>query len=257
MASIRRTDILALSGLRNDGRKPNEIRRMHIEMDDNSAVVSMGLSTAAARVTGPIDCQRRSDERPDRAIVEVSIQVLSFATADRRTSSSATDRRVVEATHLIQKALEATILVHTYPKTRIVVDISVLADDGGRLVVATNAATLALLEAGIPMKDFVCACAAGFAGGSDTTSEPLVDLNRKEEVSGSAVIPCAILPQRGTVVMTLCEAHLQDYDEYQRLMDAATDGCRAVFDNMQAAVKERAAAVLSASAGHARIKLAS
>lgn len=255
--SIRRSDILALSGLRHDGRKPHEIRRMQIEMQDNAAVVSMGLSTAHARVIGPTECQRRSDELPDRAIVEVSLQILSFATADRRTTSSGTDRRVVEATQLLQKALESAILVHTYPKTRILIDISILADDGGRIVVAMNAATLALLEAGIPMKDFVCACAAGYTGSSDAASEPLVDLNRKEEVSGTAVIPCAILPQRGTLVMTLCEAHVQDYEEFERLVDAASEGCRAVFDNMQAAVKERAATVLAARSGHARISVVS
>ena len=72
MSSIRRTDLLALSNLRNDGRKQEEIRRMRIQMgplgDSNggSALVEMGLTVVLATVRGPMECTRRSDELPDR-----------------------------------------------------------------------------------------------------------------------------------------------------------------------------------------------
>ena len=79
-SSLRRTDILALSNLRNDGRKPEEIRRMRIQMGPlaiatsamagdavgGSALVEMGLTVALATVRGPTECARRSDELPDR-----------------------------------------------------------------------------------------------------------------------------------------------------------------------------------------------
>lgn len=127
----------------------------------------------------------------------------------------------------------------------------------GRLCAAINAATLALMDAGIPMKDFVCACSAGYAGGgnADTT---LVDLNRREESSsgGQAAVhlPCAILPQRGTVVLAQCESRLPNFETMERVMEAAMDGCRAMFDIMQAAVRENAAAFLAAQNGRATIQ---
>jgi ribonuclease PH len=72
MTSIRRTDLLALSNLRNDGRKAEEIRRMRIQMGPlgdsvgGSALVEMGLTAVLATVRGPLECTRRSDELSDR-----------------------------------------------------------------------------------------------------------------------------------------------------------------------------------------------
>ena len=44
--------------------------------------------------------------------------------------------------------------------------------DGGTRCAAINATTLALIDAGIPMSDFVVSCAAGYIDGT-----PLLDLN--------------------------------------------------------------------------------
>jgi hypothetical protein len=73
-SSLRRTDILALSNLRNDGRKAEEIRRMRIQIGTSSekvggsALVEMGLTVALATVSGPMECTRRSEELPDRYV---------------------------------------------------------------------------------------------------------------------------------------------------------------------------------------------
>lgn len=264
MSSLRRTDLLALSNLRNDGRKPQEIRRMRIQMGSSccssggdirgSAIVEMGLTTALATVTGPTECARRSDELPDRAVLEVTVAVAPFASADRRTYNASTDRLLLEASQMLQTALEATLLLQTFPRQRIQIHVSVLADDGGRLCAALNAATLAVLDAGIPMKDFCCACSAGHGG---TNNAVLVDLNRREESGNDTVyLPCAILPQRGTVVLAQCEARLPDFEALEQVLEAAMEGCRAVFEYMQAAVKERAASTLAARSGRATIHAA-
>lgn len=272
-ASIRRTDLLSLSNLRNDGRKPHEIRRLRIQIGPlqqvgessnsctGSALVEMGLTKAFATVTGPTSCLRRTDERSDRAIVEVTVQAAPFSTADRRNFNPNSDRRLLEISHALQRALEAAILLETYPRSRIQVDVTILADDGGRLCAAVNAASLAVIDAGIPVKDFVCACSAGYSSTIGTSSTtPLVDLNRREEAGGSSGgsvhLPCAILPQRGTMVLAQCEARVPDWNTLERVLEAATDGCRAVFELMQAAVQEKAAAALAARSGRANIAVA-
>jgi hypothetical protein len=40
----------------------------------------------------------------------------------------------------------------------------------------------------------------------------------------------------------------------ERVMDAAMDGCRAVFDILQAAIRERAATLLGARSGNASLQ---
>mmetsp|Transcript_109505 Transcript_109505/g.223816 ORF Transcript_109505/g.223816 Transcript_109505/m.223816 type:complete len:287 (+) Transcript_109505:259-1119(+) len=259
-SSIRRTDLLALSNLRNDGRRPGEIRRMRVQLGPSSttasgaeavggsALVEMGLTVALATVKGPIACLRRSDELPDRAVVDVSVKAAPFAPAggDRRLTNPNTDRRLIEISHLLKRALEATILLHLYPKSRIRVQVVLLADDGGRLCAAINAASAALIDGGIPLRDVLCACSAGYAGG--TTDTTLVDLNRQEESSqhgkNAVCLPCAMLPQRGTLVLSQCEARLPDFATLDRVLEAAMAGCRAVFEILQAAVRERAAALM-------------
>ena len=62
----------------------------------------------------------------------------------------------------------------------------------GRTAAAINAATLALIDAGVPMRDFVVCCHAGFV---DNT--PIVDLNYAEECSNCADMPVAIMPNCG------------------------------------------------------------
>lgn len=215
--------------------------------------MEMGLTIALASVRGPMECQRRSDELPDRAVLEVVVRAAPFGWgADRRISNPHTDRRLLEVSTMVQRAMEASILLQLHPKSRICLNILVLADDGGRLCAAINAATLAVMDAGIPMKDFCVACAAGVSG-----DETLVDLNRREESSNAGqpavVLPCAILPQRGTIVLAQCEARLPSVDLLHRVQTAAMDGCRAVFEIMQAAVRERAATLLSARQGHASV----
>jgi exosome complex component RRP41 len=222
-----------------------------------SALVEMGLTIALATVRGPMACARRSDELPDRAVVDVSVKTAPFAPSggDRRVTNPNTDRRLIEISHLLKRALEATILLQLYPKSRIQVHIVVLADDGGRLCAAINAASVALVDAGIPVKDILCSCSAGYAGGSTDTT--LVDLNRQEESShagqNAVSLPCAMLPQRGTLVLSQCEARLPDFDTMERVLEAAMDGCRAVFDILQAAIRERASLLLGMRNGQGTV----
>jgi exosome complex component RRP41 len=255
--SYRRTDLLELSNLRNDGRKPHEIRRIQIEMgvvpgSIGSAVMQMGLTSCLAIVNGPMECVRRSDEMSDRAIVDVSLQIAPYASSERRIYNPNTDRRLIEGAVQIQHALESAILLQTYPKSRIAISISILSDDGGRLCTAINAATLALIDAGIPMKDFCVACSAGGTiNGIDSTSI-FIDLNRNEESTNqngtnSVYLPIAILPQRNTIVLAQCsDSRLPDLSSMELVIEAAMEGCRTIYEHMQTAVQERAVSLLKA-----------
>ena len=64
----------------------------------------------------------------------------------------------------------------------------------GLLQTCINAATLALIDAGIPMLDYVCACSAGCID-----KEPILDLNNLEESADTPELTVAILPRSGKV----------------------------------------------------------
>lgn len=71
-----------------------------------------------------------------------------------------------------------------------------LQADGGTYCASVNAATLALIDAGVPLHACVCACAASMAwrGGEP---EPLVDVGHVEEAAGGVVLTVAALPSTG------------------------------------------------------------
>lgn len=55
---------------------------------------------------------------------------------------------------------------------------------------------MALIDAGIPMMDYVCACSAGCID-----KEPVLDLNNLEEASDTPELTVAILPRTGKVTL--------------------------------------------------------
>ncbi len=57
------------------------------------------------------------------------------------------------------------VLLTLFPRSQIDIYIQVLQSDGGDKAAAINASTLALIDAGVPMRDFVCACTAGCIDG--------------------------------------------------------------------------------------------
>lgn len=75
----------------------------------------------------------------------------------------------------------------------------VLQADGGNYSASVNAATLALIDAGIPLKEYVISCTASLANGNI----PLVDISHLEESSGGPTLTIAALPLSGKVSFVL------------------------------------------------------
>lgn len=83
-----------------------------------------------------------------------------------------------------------------FPKTQIDIYLQIFQNDGGLLQSCINAATMALVDAGIPMLDYVCACSAGCID-----KEPVLDLNNLEESADTPELTVAILPRTGKVTL--------------------------------------------------------
>ena len=90
--------------------------------------------------------------------------MASFSTGERRKRRQS-DRRSTEIAYVIKQSLESLILRDLLPRTQIDVFLQVLQADGGAKCAAINAASLALVDAGIPIKDIQSSCAAGFLDG--------------------------------------------------------------------------------------------
>lgn len=110
--------------------------------------------------------------------------------------------------------------------------LQILQSDGGNYSACVNAATLALVDAGIPMRDYVCACTAGFV--EDT---PLVDLCHAEESGGGTTLSLAILPRSENIALVQMDARLHQ-DHLSALMEAATESCKSLSKVLDGVVRQ-------------------
>ena len=99
--------------------------------------------------------------------------------------------------------------------------LQVLQADGGNYCAAVNASTLALIDAGIPLKDYVTACTAGYIH-----DRVLIDVNNQESsIGGGSELTMAMLPKSEEIVL-LEMAQRFHVDHLEKVMDAAVQGCK-------------------------------
>lgn len=113
----------------------------------------------------------------------------------------------------------------------------VLQSDGGNYCASVNAATLAVIDAGIAMRDYVCACAASFI--EDT---PVLDINYLEESSGSPELIVATLPKSDQIVFLEMNARVHE-DHLSKVLDAAMKGCKDIYAILDRSVRDHVAEV--------------
>ncbi|XP_043860335.1 exosome complex component RRP41 isoform X2 [Dromiciops gliroides] len=203
-------ELLSDQGYRVDGRRAGELRKIQARMGvfaqaDGSAYIEQGNTKALAVVYGPHEMRgSRSRALPDRALVNCQYSMATFSTGERKRRPHG-DRKACEMGLQLRQTFEAAILTQLYPRSQIDIYVQVLQADGGNYAACVNAATLAVLDAGIPMKDFVCACSAGFVDGT-----ALADLSHVEEAAGGPQLALALLPASGQLALLEMDARLHE-----------------------------------------------
>lgn len=231
-------DIVLLdeNGYRIDGRKKYELRKIHMEVGvlknaDGSAYVEWGKNKILAAVYGPREIHPKHLQRPDRAILRVRYNMAPFSVEERKKPGP--DRRSVEISKVIRGALEPAVILQLFPRTAVDVFIEVLQADAGTRVAGIAAASLALADAGIPMKDLVAACAAGKIEG-----EIVLDLNKEEDNYGEADVPVAIMPLKNDITLLQMDGYLTK-EEFNEAIKLAIKGAKAVYQKQREALRDK------------------
>jgi len=224
------------NGRRLDGRRPDEMRPLKIEAGvlkraDGSAFVEWGLNKVMAAVYGPRECHPRHLQNPERALVQCHYNMASFSVDDRKRPGP--DRRSHEISKIISEALTNVVFTEYFPRTSIDVYIEVLQANAGTRCAGLTAASVALADAGVPMRDLVAACAAGKV--ADTM---VLDLGKEEDNFGQADIPLGYVPRTGEIVLLQMDGDLTQ-DEFDKGLHMAVDACKKVYELQRDALKMR------------------
>jgi exosome complex component RRP41 len=198
---------------------------------DGSSYVEWGNNKALATVYGPRECHPRHLQESHRAILQVRYNMASFSVEDRKRPGP--DRRSTEIGKVTQEALEPVIFLGRYPRSSIDLNIEILQADAGTRCTGINAASLALADAGIPMRDLVVAVAAGKVDG-----QVILDLNKKEDNLGEADLPMAIAPRNKEITLLQMDGHLTP-DEFEQAMGYCLGVVDQIYEVQRNALMEK------------------
>lgn len=95
-----------------------------------------------------------------------------------------------------------------------------------------NAATLALIDAGIPIKEYVCACTASLAN----NEVPMLDVSHEEEVLGGPTLTIAAMPISGKIVLMEMSQRFH-LDHLEKVLNKALEGCKDIRQILDEAVR--------------------
>ncbi|PWI73125.1 hypothetical protein PCL_10140 [Purpureocillium lilacinum] len=245
------TSAYSLALLRVDGRRWNELRRLHAQIRtqdaaDGSSYLEMGHTKVMCVVTGPSEQSQQQQQRRggqqaqrDAASINVNVVIAGFSSVDRK-KRGRNDKRIQEIEITIAKTLASAVHTHLFPHSSITISLHVLSQDGSLLAALLNAATLAVVDAGIPMTDYIAACTAGSTSthaAGDDAADPLLDLNNQEEQE-LPFLTVATLGDGDRVAVLVCESRVQ-VSRLEGMLVVGIDGCKQVRKFLDRTVKEK------------------
>jgi len=228
--------LLDKNGLRVDGRRLEELRPLKLEVGildkaDGSAYIEHGKNKILAAVYGPREAQPRHIALADRAVLRCRYHMAPFSTEERK--SPAPSRRELELSKVIREALEPSIMSEYFPRATIDIFIEVLQADAGTRCAGITAASLALADAGIPMRELVAGCAAGKVEG-----KVVLDLSDLEDKKGDADLPVAFMPKSNVIGLLQMDGSMTE-DEFKQALDMAVDACRRIYEMQREALRQK------------------
>ena len=138
---------------------------------------------------------------------------------------------------VMNNALMPVLDLRDYPNSVVDVFVELPQTDAGTRCAAICAASMALADAGLEMKDMVSAVAVGKVGGS-----VLADLNYEEEAyeehGGSTDIPVAMVPSTGDVTLLQLDGDVSRED-IKAALELAKKVCADIYEVQKAALKAR------------------
>lgn len=223
-----------------DGRKVDELRPMEakagvIANADGSAYFKSGNTIAYAAVYGPRELFPKFKQNPKTGILRCHYNMMPFSGSGERVRPGGS-RRSQEISMVMEKSLLPVVDLSAFPNAVVDVYIELPQTDAGTRCAAISAASMALADAGIPMKDMVSAIAVGEVDGM-----VLADLTYNEEAyeHGSVSdIPVAMIHNTKEVTLLQMDGEISK-DHLMKAIELAKTATEQVYQVQLKALKEK------------------
>lgn len=225
-----------------DELRPIEAKAGVIKNANGSGFFKIGKTSAYAAVYGPRDLYPKFMQDPTSGILRVYYNMMPFAGQGGRVRPGP-NRRAKEISEVSKNALAAVLDLKAYPNAVIDVFIELPETDAGSRCAGISAASIALADAGLKMKDMVAAVACGFVD-----DKVVVDLDYAEEaydhieggVEGAMVadVPMAIIPTTGEFSLLQSDG-LVKKEDFLEILEKGLEAANKIKQFQINAIKEK------------------
>ncbi len=136
----------------------------------------------------------------------------------------------MEWSRWLEDSFKSVVMIDTFPRSQLDIFVEISNADGGVLAAIFNAITLALLDAGVPMRDYLIAGVVGYVQG-----QYLLDPYRMEESSNCPVLVAALLPRTGQICFLDSELRIAS-DKISSMVELLKGGVTRVFEQLDSQV---------------------
>src|SRR3989339_913813 len=215
---------------RADGRKFDETRKIEAKVGiipnaDGSAYFKIGNTWAYAAVYGPRNLHPKFLQDPSKGILRCNYNMMHFSSSEERVKPGGS-RRSKEISMVTEKALLPVLNLNEYPNSVVDVFIELPETEAGSRTAGINAASMALADAGLLMKDLVCAVSVG-----RVDDKLLVDLDYSEEAYEDgpvADIPIAFMPHSGKITLLQMDG-IVSKEQLNKLVEMGKNACEEIY----------------------------
>src|SRR3989338_2383902 len=223
-----------------DGRGFDETRKIEAKVGvipraDGSAMFKIGNTWAYAAVYGPRNLHPKFLQDPQRGILRCSYNMMPFSSSGERVRPGGS-RRSKEISLVTEKALLPVLNLEDYPNSVVDVFIELPETEAGSRCAGICAASMALADAGLDMRDLVSAVSVG-----RVDDKMVVDLDYSEEAYPDgpvADIPVAMMPGSGKITLLQMDGEVSK-EQLKEALEMAKNACLQIYEVQKKALKEK------------------
>lgn len=223
-----------------DNRKFDEMREIEAKVGiipraDGSAYFKIGNTYAYAAVYGPRNLYPKFLQDPRKGILRCNYNMMPFSGKGERVRPGGS-RRSREISLVTENALLPVLNLEEYPNSVVDVFIEFPQTEAGSRCAGICAASMALADAGLLMKDLVCAVSVG-----RVDDKLVVDLNSDEEnyeEGPVADIPVAMTPNSDKITLLQMDGLIKK-EQLTELFSMAKKACKEIYEIQKKALKDK------------------
>lgn len=223
-----------------DGRGMDQMRPIKAKVGvipraDGSAYFKIGNTFAYAAVYGPRNLHPKFLQDPSKGILRCNYNMMPFSGSGNRVRPGQ-NRRAKEISIVTEKALLPVLDLSEYPNSVVDVFIEFPMTEAGSRCAGICAASMALADAGLKMKDLVSAVSVG-----RVDDKVIVDLDYSEEAYEDgpvADIPVAMVPSSGEITLLQMDG-IVSTDILRNALGKARKACLDIYEVQKKALKDK------------------